>query len=303
MRAPPPTGVGAGLQRQLGETLRVIRRRTAFRPQLGVVVGSGLGGLTKMLQVEAAFDYARLPHLARSTAPGHAGTLLLGTLAGRRLAVLSGRFHYYEGHQPAQIAYPIRLLRALGAEGLLLTSIVGSMTRELPAGSLVLLEDHLNLMGMNPLLGPNDEALGPRFPDMSQPYDPALRRLALAAARAQGITLREGVYAAVAGPNLETRAEYRFLRQIGADVVGMSVVPEVLTARHAGLRVMALCVVSDACIPEELKPATVGELLRVAAEAEPRLTAVLTGVIAGWEREPQRGQHARPRRRVSHRLA
>ncbi len=279
------------LRRQLDETVRAVAARTAFRPAIGLMLGSGLGGVTDSLRVEAEIDYAALPHMVPATAPGHEGKLVLGTLpahtgvrggAGgdQRVAVLAGRFHYYEGYSMAQVSFPVRLLKALGAETLILTSIVGSMKPQMPAGSLVLLEDHINLMGANPLIGPNDEALGPRFPDMSQPYDPALRRLALQVASERGIPLREGVYVAVAGPNLETRAEYRMLRQCGADVVGMSMVPEVLTARHAGLRVLAVVVVSDACIPEQLKPAAVEELLRVAAETAPTLTALLSGVIA-----------------------
>lgn len=272
--------VESPLARQVRETVEAIAARTRFRPSVGVIVGSGLGGLTKALQVEAEIDYAELPHVPRATAPGHEGKLVLGTLGAQRLAVLAGRFHYYEGYSMAQVSYPVRLIRALGAETLILTSIVGSMNREMPPGSLVLLEDHINLMGANPLIGPNDEGVGPRFPDMSEPYDRSLRRLALQVAAERKIPLREGVYVAVAGPNLETRAEYRFLRQIGADVVGMSMVPEALTARHGGLRVLAVVVVSDACIPEELKPASVEELLRVAAKTEPLLTTLLEGVIA-----------------------
>ncbi|MBI2104075.1 MAG: purine-nucleoside phosphorylase [Candidatus Omnitrophica bacterium] len=268
------------MRQQLDETLQAIRGRSAFRPDIGLIVGSGLGGLTKALRVEAELDYAALPHLPQATAPGHEGKLVLGTLGAQRLAVLAGRFHFYEGYTMAQVTYPVRLVHALGAKTLILTSIVGSMNRRMPPGSLVLVEDHINLMGANPLIGPNDETLGPRFPDMSEPYDPALRRLAMEVAKAEGIPLRPGVYVAVAGPNLETKAEYRFLRQIGADVIGMSMVPEVLAARHGGLRVLAVTVVSDACIPEELKPASVEELLRVAAATEPKLTALLQGVIA-----------------------
>jgi len=271
------------LRRQLDETVHAIESHTSFRPNLAVIVGSGLGGLAKALQIEAEIDYAQLPHMPQATAPGHEGKLLLGRLGAHRLAVLAGRFHYYEGYTPQQVTYPVRLARALGAERIILTSLVGSMNPELPPGSLVLLEDHLNLMGVNPLIGPNDESIGPRFPDMSQPYDPALRRLALQVAKEQGLPLREGVYAAMAGPNLETRVEYRFLRQIGADVVGMSVVPEVLVARHGGMRVLAVCVVSDACIPEALKPATLEVLLRVAAETEPKLTALLQGILIRLE--------------------
>ena len=268
------------VRHQLDDTLRAIRARSAFRPDIGLIVGSGLGALTKALRVETELDYAALPHLPQATAPGHEGKLVLGTLGAQRLAVLAGRFHFYEGYTMAQVTYPVHLVHALGAKVLILTSIVGSMSRQMPPGSLVLLEDHINLMGANPLIGPNDDTVGARFPDMSEPYDPTLRRLAMEVAQAAGIPLRPGVYVAVAGPNLETRAEYRFLRQIGADVVGMSMVPEVLVARHGGLRVLAVTVVSDACIPEELKPASVEELLRVAAATEPQLTALLQGVIA-----------------------
>lgn len=270
----------SALRASLEETLQAIQARTRLRPSIALVLGSGLGGLTKSVRVETEIDYADLPHLSKVTAPGHEGKLVLGTIGTQRVAVLCGRFHYYEGHSSSQISYPVRVVRAMGAELLILTSIVGSMNRAMPPGSLVMLEDHINLMGMNPLIGPNDETIGPRFPDMSEPYDPDLRRLAKQVASEQGIPLHEGVYVAVAGPNLETRAEYRFLRQIGADVVGMSMVPEVITARHAGLRVLAVTVVSDACIPEELKPASLEELLRVAGETEPKLTALLKGVIS-----------------------
>lgn len=267
------------LRRQLDETLRAIRRVTAFHPQIAVVLGSGLGGLMKSVKADAVFDYASLPHMVSATAPGHEGKLLFGTLAGKRLVVLAGRFHAYEGHSMAHVAYPVRLVRALGADALFLTSIVGSMNPEMPPGSLVLLKDHINLMGVNPLTGPNDESFGPRFPDMSEPYDVQLRRIALDVAAAKRLPLSPGVYVAVAGPNLETKAEYRMLRMLGADVVGMSMVPEAITARHGGMRVLAVTVVSDACFPDTLKPADIAELLRVAGETEPKLTALLTGVI------------------------
>ena len=268
------------IRQQLDDAVHAITSRLRFSPQIGLIAGSGLSGITKALRVEAELDYAEIPHMPQVTAPGHEGKLVLGTLGAQRVAALSGRFHYYEGHPSAHISFPIRLVRALGADTLILTSIVGSMNPKMPQGSLVLLEDHINLMGMNPLLGPNDEAVGPRFPDMSQPYDAQLRQLALQVAREQKLTLHEGVYVGVLGPNLETRAEYRFLRQIGADVVGMSMVPEVVVAIHGGMRVLAVVVVSDACIPEQLKPASLEELLRVAAETEPKLTALLKGIIA-----------------------
>src|SRR3989338_6778644 len=228
----PTVDTPAPLRRQLDETVRAIASRTAFRPTLGLIVGSGLGGMTKALHIEAEIPYADLPYMSEATAPGHEGKLVLGTLGRQRLGVLAGRLPYYEGDAIAQVTYPLPLIPAWGADPLVLTSIGGSMKAEMPTGSLVLLEDHVNLMGANPLLGPNDDALGPRFPDMSAPYDAGLRRLALQVATEQGIPLREGVYVAVAGPNLETRAEYRMLRQY-ADVIGMSVVPEVLVARHS----------------------------------------------------------------------
>ena len=268
------------VSQQLEDARQAIAARTTFRPRAGLILGSGLGGLTTSLTIDTEIDYAELPHMPRATAPGHEGKLLLGTLHSVKLAVLAGRFHAYEGHTMAQVAFPVRLVKALGADTLILTSLVGSMHPNMPPGSLVVLEDHINLMGVNPLIGPNDETMGPRFPDMSEPYDPELRQLAMDIAAEQGLPLHPGVYVAVAGPNLETRAEYRFLRQIGADVVGMSMVPEVITARHGALRVLAVVVVSDACIPEHLKPASIDELLRVAAATEPKLTALLSGVIA-----------------------
>ena len=267
------------LRQQLDETVQAIAARTTFHPRLGLILSSGLGVLTKALRVDTQMNYADLPHMPQATAPGHEGKLVLGTLGVQRLAVLAGRFHFYEGYPITHVSYPVRLVRPLGADTIILTSIVGSMNPQMPAGSLVLLADHLNLMGANPLIGPNDESIGPRFPDMSAPYDPALRQIAREVAAELKIPLREGVYVAVAGPNLETRAEYRWLRQMGADVVGMSMVPEVLAARHGGLRVLAVTVVSDACIPETLQPASVEELLRVASATEPLLTALLHGVM------------------------
>lgn len=279
------------VKQQLEETVEAIRQRSTFHPRIGLILGSGLGGLTNSLQGGIEFEYGELPHLVPTSAPGHEGKLMFGTLGKQRLAVLSGRFHFYEGYDLQQVTYPVRLVKALGAEILIITSIVGSMhPKRIPAGSLVLLEDHINLMGANPLIGPNDETLGPRFPDLSQPYDAPLRKLALQVAKQEKLPLREGIYVAVSGPNLETRAEYRFLRQIGADVVGMSMVPEVITAVHASLRVLAVTVVSDECDPAHLKPAILEELLRIAAEAEPKLTALLKGVITRLGSDLHRGK-------------
>lgn len=275
----PETQMRSVLRQQLDETVRIIREKSELKPKVGLVIGSGLGGLTAALKQAVTLDYSALPHVPQSTAPGHAGKLILGTLEEQPVAILSGRFHFYEGYTPEQIVYPIRLLHALGTEVVILTSIVGSMNPAIPPGSIAVLEDHINLMGMNPLIGPNDDTLGSRFPDMSEPYDVPLRQLAQKVAEEQGLALPGVVYVAVAGPNLETRAEYRFLRQIGADIVGMSTVPEVIGARHLGMRVLAFAVVSDACIPEELKPASIEELLRIAAETEPSLTGLVRDVI------------------------
>lgn len=273
----------SSLQQHLQEAVAAIQAKTQHHPAIGLILGSGLGAVADGAQVTAQIDYRDIPHMPPATAPGHEGKLVLGQFGSLPVAILAGRFHFYEGYSMEKISFPVRLLKALGADTLLLTSIVGSMNPAMPPGSLVLLADHINWMGANPLIGPNDERLGPRFPDMSQPYDPVLRSLALAVARQCGIALKEGVYVAVAGPNLETRAEYRMLRQMGADVVGMSMVPEVLAARHGNMRVLAITVVSDLCLPDQLKPAVVEELLRVAAEAAPKLTAVLSGVIQRLE--------------------
>jgi purine-nucleoside phosphorylase len=206
--------------------------------------------------------------------------LLCGTLGGKTVVAMQGRFHRYEGYSLQQVTFPVRVLRALGAETLVVSNACGGMHPLWAAGDLMLIADHLNLLGDNPLIGPNDEALGPRFPDMSEPYDATLRQLAREVAVANGIMLREGVYVAVQGPNLETRAEYRFLRGLGADVVGMSTVPEVIVARHGGMRVLGLSIITDLCLPDALEPASLAQILAVARAAEPKLTAVVQGVIA-----------------------
>jgi purine-nucleoside phosphorylase len=204
---------------------------------------------------------------------------LIGTLGGRRVAAMQGRFHRYEGYSLQQVTFPVRVLHELGARTLIVCNACGGMRADWNAGDVMLIADHINLLGDSPLIGPNDYALGPRFPDMSDPYDASLRFLARAVAKERGITLREGVYAAVAGPNLETRAEYRMLRTMGADVIGMSTVPEVIVARHAGMRVLGFSIITDMCIPETLEPATLDKILAMARGAEPNLTALVRGVM------------------------
>jgi purine-nucleoside phosphorylase len=257
----------------------VVRARFARTPDVAVILGTGLGGLASRVVVEASIDYADIPGFPLSTVESHAGRLLCGTLAGKTVVAMQGRFHRYEGYSLSQVTFPVRVLRALGARTLVVSNACGGMHPLWAPGDLMLLADHINLLGDNPLIGPNDDRLGPRFPDMSEPYDAGLRATARAVALERGITLHEGVYVAVPGPNLETRAEYRFLRGIGADVVGMSTVPEVIVAIHGGMRVLGVSIITDQCLPDALEPASVEKIIAVASRAEPNLTALVCGVL------------------------
>nr|WP_306521565.1 purine-nucleoside phosphorylase [Gemmatimonas sp.] len=256
--------------------------RTRFdRPiDCAIILGTGLGGLADEIEVEQVIEYAELPNFPLSTVETHNGRLLCGTLAGKTVVAMQGRFHRYEGYSLQQVTFPVRVLRALGAGTLIVSNACGGMHPLWAPGDLMLIADHINLLGDNPLIGPNDETLGPRFPDMSEPYDAALRAVARTVATEAGITLREGVYVAVQGPNLETRAEYRLLRNLGADVVGMSTVPEVIVAVHGGMRVLGLSIITDQCLPDALAPAHLAEIIAVARSAEPKLAAVVRGVLA-----------------------
>lgn len=255
-------------------------------PRIGIILGTGLGALAKEIAVTAAIPYDEIPHFPVSTVESHRGRLLLGTLAGEPVVALQGRFHLYEGYSAKEVTLPVRVLGTLGVETLLISNAAGGMNPHFRRGGLMLITDHINLQGVNPLEGPNVEAWGPRFPDMSEPYDRELRRVAEAAALQHGIKLEQGVYVAVTGPNLETRAEYRFLRGIGADVVGMSTVPEVLVARHMNLRVLAISVITDECFPDALQPISIPDILAAAAEAEPHLTTLMKAVVAHKARVP-----------------
>lgn len=267
------------LRAQVQEAAAVIRGRTGLTPEVGIILGTGLGGLAKEIAVETEIPYTELPHFPVSTVETHAGRLLLGRLGGKAVAAMQGRFHYYEGYSMRQITFPVRVMRALGAKALLVSNACGGMNPNYRAGDLMVIEDHINLQGDNPLIGVNDDALGPRFPDMSAPYDRGLIALAERVALEGKIRLQKGVYVAVPGPNLETRAEYRFLRGIGADVVGMSTVPEVIVAVHAGLRVLGLSVVTDECFPDALKPADIAHIIATANAAEPKLTRIMRRVV------------------------
>jgi purine-nucleoside phosphorylase len=257
----------------------VVRAAFGRRPDAAIILGTGLGRLAGEIETAAVIDYRDIPGFPLSTVESHAGRLLCGTLGGATVIAMQGRFHRYEGYTLKQVTFPVRVLRALGAEVLIASNACGGLNPLWEAGDLMLIADHINLLGDNPLIGPNDDRLGPRFPDLSEAYDPRLRALARDVSREAGIVMREGVYVAVPGPNLETRAEYRMLRAIGADVVGMSTVPEVLVARHAGMRVLGLSIVTDMCLPDALEPATVERIIAVAAGVEPRLTRVVRGLL------------------------
>jgi purine-nucleoside phosphorylase len=259
--------------------VETVRGRSALVPEVGIILGTGLGGLAREIAVEAEVPYERIPGFPLSTVETHAGRLLLGRLGGRPVVAMQGRFHRYEGYDLQQVTFPVRVMHALGARTLVVSNACGGMNPLWGPGDLVLLSDHINLLGDNPLVGPNDDRLGPRFPDMSAPYDPELRALARVVALELGIVLREGVYVAVAGPNLETRAEYRMLRAVGADVVGMSTVPEVIVAGHQGMRTVGISIITDQCLPDALEPADIGRIIATAGRAEPQLTRLITTLV------------------------
>ena len=257
----------------------VVRARFDATPEVGIILGTGLGGLAAQIEVRASVDYAEIPGFPLSTVESHAGRLLCGTIAGRTVVAMQGRFHQYEGYSLREVTFPVRVLRALGAHTLIVSNACGGMNPLWSPGELMLIADQINLLNDNPLIGANDDTLGPRFPDMSAPYDAGLRAIARETATELRITLREGVYVAVAGPSLETRAEYRLLRQLVADVVGMSTVPEVIVAVHGGMRVLGISIITDQCLPDALEPATVERIIAVASTAEPRLAALVCGVL------------------------
>ncbi len=243
------------------------------------MLGTGLGALADMIDVDAAIPYGELPGFPVPTVETHSGRLLLGALDGTPVAVMQGRFHRYEGYSLQEVTFPIRVLARLGAKTLVVSNISGGMNPLWKVGELVLIDDHINLLGDSPLIGPNVDELGPRFPDMSEPYDVALQERAMEAALDMGIRLNRGVYVAVPGPALETRAEYRMLRAMGADVVGMSTVPEVIVARHMSMRVLGLSIITDACLPDALEPADVSRIIEAATSAEPHLTRLIERVV------------------------
>ena len=270
------------LKSRIDEAGEYVLAHSPIRPEVGIILGTGLGDFAA-LETRSIVPYRDIPYFPVSTVESHAGELHLGLLAGRPVAVMKGRVHFYEGYSMEQVAFPMRVLNAIGCGTVIITNAVGSMNPGMPPGSIVVTTDHINLMGANPLIGPNDEALGPRFPDMSEPYARDLVRLAEQVALELTEPLQRAVFVAVAGPNLETAAEYRFLRGIGADVVGMSLVPENLAAVHGRQRVLAFNVVTDACLPDHLRAVDIPEILAVAGRTAPRLQRLITEIVRRWD--------------------
>lgn len=261
------------------EAAEVVRRAWSGRPKIGLVLGTGLGALAREIESPVAIPYPEIPHFPRSTVAGHAGQLVCGSLVGHPVMAMEGRFHLYEGYTAAQVTFPIRVMKEMGCDLLVVSNACGGLNPQYRKGDLMVIEDHINLLGLNPLIGPNDDRLGPRFPDMIEPYDKALQDEALKVALEANIVAHRGVYVAVTGPNLETRAEYRFLRGIGADVVGMSTIPEVLVAVHAGIKVLGFSIVTDMCLPDALEPVDIDKIIAVANAAEAKLRTIVRGVL------------------------
>ena len=268
-----------GVSERISEAADTLRTRCDVRPRVGLVLGTGLGGLAAKIDAAATVPYAEVPHFPTSTSPSHAGRLVIGDLCGVPVAALEGRFHSYEGYTLADVTFPVRVLKALGVDTLVVTNAAGGLNPRFELADVMLIEDHIDLLSDNPLRGVNDDSLGPRFPDMLEPYDRGLMKLAKETALAEGIALKEGVFVAVAGPNLETRAEYRMLRTLGADAVGMSTVPEAIVAKHASLRCLAFSVITDLCLPDALEPVDIDKILATAAKGGDTLERLLTALI------------------------
>jgi purine-nucleoside phosphorylase len=267
------------LRDKITEAKKFIERRSKIKPEIGIILGTGLGILAKEIEINAIISYSDIPHFAVSTAPGHEGNLILGRLSGKIIVAMQGRFHTYEGYSLEEITFPIRVMKEMGVELLIESNAAGGMNPNFKAGDLMIITDHINLTGNNPLIGPNDERLGSRFPDMSEPYDKELIELTKSIAIDEKIVIHKGVYVGLTGPNFETPAEYRFLRLIGADAVGMSTVPEVIVARHSGLRVLGISCITDECIPDRLEPVDFRKVIQVAKKVEPQLTRLVKRVL------------------------
>jgi purine-nucleoside phosphorylase len=267
------------LKKKIEETLTEIKKVTTNSYEIGIILGTGLGGLVSEIEIEHEIDYDQLPHFPISTVESHHGKLIFGKINGKNVVAMQGRFHFYEGYSMQQITYPVRVMKFLGVQTLLVSNACGGMNPIYRRADVMLMLDHINLIGDNPLIGKNEDELGPRFPDMSEPYDLGLIKLAEEVALENKIPVQKGVYVAVAGPNLETRAEYRFLRNIGADVVGMSTIPENIVANHMGIKVLGISIITDECFPDSLQAVNVQEIIDTAMKAEPKMTLIMKEVI------------------------
>lgn len=274
-----PSDTVEEFRKKRSEALTYIREKTDLRPNYMLILGTGLGQLADEMNIETEIPYDQIPHFPVSTVESHAGKLLFGTLGGKEVVAMQGRFHYYEGYTMQQIAFPVRVLKENGADTLFVSNACGGMNPNYKRGDIMLIRDHINFLGDNPLIGPNDDELGPRFPDMSDPYTERLREIAQNVALEEAIPMHQGVYIALSGPMLETKSEYRFLRLLGADVVGMSTVPEVIAAVHMGMDVLGVSVITDECFPDSLQPVNIEEILDAAAMAEPKMTKVIIRVL------------------------
>ncbi len=267
------------LKQHILESVDFLKSRVDFSPEVGIILGTGLGGLVKEIDSAVTISYKEIPHFPISTVEFHAGNLIFGRLSGKKVVVMQGRFHFYEGYTMKQITFPVRVMKALGIHTLLVSNAAGALNPLFNISDIMLITDHINLLGDNPLIGENDDSLGPRFPDMSEPYTKSLISLAEEVALENKFFVKKGVFAAMTGPSLETRAEYRFLQTIGADAVGMSTIPEVIVAVHSGLKVLGLSVLTDMCMPDALEPVNIQRILKAAANAEPRLIALMKGIV------------------------
>jgi len=264
---------------QRAEAVSFIKERLPINPEYLLILGTGLGELAEEMTINLELPYKDIPHFPVSTVESHTGKLLMGYLGGKRVMAMQGRFHYYEGYSMNQIVFPIRVAKMLGIQTLLVSNACGGLNPNFERGDIMLINDHINFLGDNPLIGPNDPDLGPRFPDMSQPYTKHLMVTANQVALDAGIKIHQGVYLAVSGPMLETKAEYRYMRQLGADVVGMSTVPEVIAAVHMGMKVLGISVITDECFPDSLEPVSLDDVLNAAAMAKPQLTRIVVGTL------------------------
>ncbi|WP_366184382.1 purine-nucleoside phosphorylase [Flavobacterium ovatum] len=263
----------------INETVAFLRAKGFINAEIGIVLGTGLGQLVDHIAIEESIDYTEIPHFPVSTVESHSGKLLLGTLEGKKVLVMQGRFHLYEGYSLQEITFPIRILKALGITKLLVSNAAGAINLTYKKGEMMLIDDHINLQGGSPLAFKNVSDFGDRFTDMCAPYDATMNAMMLEVAKENNITLHKGVYVAVVGPQLETRAEYRYLKTIGADAVGMSTVPEIIVANHLRLPVIAVSVLTDECNPDDLKPVDIGEIIAIAGQAEPKMVTLFKGLI------------------------